>query len=428
MLFSNITILDENLEVKNNMYVGVSGEKIDYIGAEKPEKDYGQVYDGQGKLLMPGFVNSHAHAPMALLRGYGENLTLYDWLETRVYPFEDQYTSDAVYWGTTLSMAESLKYGIVSSSDMYFWIDDMIRAIVDCETKINISRSIVCFDDRSVWGLPSMQELDRCVKAYHRGAGGKILMDSSVHGEYTNTLKSTREVAEYTKKMGLNMHVHVSETKQEHDECKARHGGLTPVQFLYENGVFDTRATAAHCVWIEDCDYPLLKEKDVTVAVNPVSNMKLASGICDVPKLLENGIRTSIGTDSVASNNSLNFLEEMKLFAMASKVKNADPTAITPKETILSATYNGAFAQGRLDCGKVKEGFKADLIVLDLNQPNMHPIHNLLNNIVYSNDGAVLMTMVDGKVLYQNGEYTTIDIEKTIFEADKATAAILAKL
>ncbi|MCQ2551232.1 MAG: amidohydrolase [Clostridia bacterium] len=427
MLFSNITILDENFEVKENMYVAVKADRIEYIGKEKPLEDYGRVYDGKGKLLMPGFVNSHAHGAMTLMRGYGENLKLNDWLETKVYPFEDQFDHDAVYWSTMLSMAESLKYGIVSSSDMYFWIDDMVKAISDSKTKINLSRSIVCFDDSDIWDLPSVKEMERCVKAYHGGAGGRILMDASVHAEYTNTLKSTRQLAQYTKDLGINMHVHASETKFEHEECKKRHG-VTPTRFFYDNGVFDTRATAAHLVWAEDEDLDLLKEKDVTVCVNPLSNMKLASGIANVPKFLDKGIRVAIGTDSVASNNSLNFFEEMKTFAMASKVMLGDPTVITPKETLMAATVNGMVGQGRLDSGLVKEGFKADLIVVDLDQPNMHPIHNLLNNLVYSGDGPVTMTMVDGEVLYEEGNYYSIDIERTIFEADKATERILKKI
>ena len=188
-------------------------------------------------------------------------------------------------------------------------------------------------------------------------------------------------------------------------------------------------ATAAHCVWIEGEDFDILKEKDVTVATNPVSNMKLASGVCNVPKLLDMGINVAIGTDSVASNNSLNFFEEMKVMALAAKVKFSDPTAVTPEQVLRAATVNGAKSQGRTDCGLLREGNRADLIVVDIDKPNMHPVHKLINNLAYSASGSdVLMTMADGKVLYQNGEYKTIDIEKTIFEAGKATEKILKQL
>ena len=194
-------------------------------------------------------------------------------------------------------------------------------------------------------------------------------------------------------------------------------------------GVFDTCTTAAHCVWVEDEDMDILAEKGVTVATCPVSNLKLASGICNVPELLKRGINVAIGTDSVSSNNSLNFIEEMKFFALLGKVRSNDPTVITPKETIHAATYAGALAQGRPDCGRLKEGNRADLIVLDISVPSMKPVHNLLTNLVYSASGSdVVLTMADGKVLYKDGVYLTIDIEKTIAETEAACKNILAKL
>ena len=225
------------------------------------------------------------------------------------------------------------------------------------------------------------------------------------------------------------MHVHLSETQLEHEECKARHGGMTPAAYFNSLGLFDTRTTAAHCVWLEGEDYRILKEKGVTVASNPVSNMKLASGVCNVPRLLEEGINVSLGTDSVASNNSLNFIEEMKYFATAAKEHLKDPTAVTPVQALKAATAAGAQAQGRVDCGLLKEGFKADLIVLDISGPHMHPVHDLINNVVYSASGSdVVLTMADGRVLYENGRFFTIDVEKTIYEAGRMTEKILQML
>lgn len=251
----------------------------------------------------------------------------------------------------------------------------------------------------------------------------------SIHAEYTSNPIAVTAVAEYAKANQARMHVHVSETKSEHEECKGRRNGMTPTQYFDSLGLFDVPATAAHCVYIEGEDYDILKERGVTVATNPISNMKLASGICNVPELFKRGINVAIGTDSTASNNSLNFMEEMKAFALASKVNLLDPKVVSPTETLKAATVNGAMGQGRCDCGVLKEGARADLIVVNLNVPHMHPIHDLKNNLVYSACGSdVLMTMVDGKVLYDNGEFTTIDIEKTIFEAEKATEGILKQL
>jgi 5-methylthioadenosine/S-adenosylhomocysteine deaminase len=229
--------------------------------------------------------------------------------------------------------------------------------------------------------------------------------------------------------MDVRMHVHLSETKSEHEECKARHGGMSPAQYFNQCGIFDVPAIAAHCVWCEAEDFNILKEKGVTVASNPVSNLKLASGICNVTEMLKREIPVALGTDSVASNNNLSFFEEMKTFAILAKVREQNPTVITPKQALEAATINGALAQGRYDCGTIKEGNKADLLVLRTDTANMHPVHNMLNNIVYSaTDGDIVMTMADGKVLYKDGEYTTIDIEKTIFETEAATAAILKQL
>lgn len=428
MLFRNITILDENFEIVENAYVGIKDQRIDYIGQEEPAEDYGQVYDGKGKLLMPGFFNSHAHAPMTLLRGYAENMNLQDWLFTRVFPFEDQLSGESVYWGTLLSMAESLRFGIVSTSDMYFFVNDMAEAYLKAGVKGNLSRCISHFDDSDFITSFRAEEMIDLYEKYHKAGDGKILVDMSLHSEYTTTPIAVKQLAEYTKKIGAHMQVHVSETKKEHEECKERHG-MTPVEYLNSHGLFDTPTTAAHCVWLEDGDYKILKEKGVTVACNPVSNLKLASGVCNVDRLLKEGINVTIGTDGVSSNNSLNMMEEMKIFTIAPKMIYNNPESITPEDALRAATVNGAIAQGRMDCGLLKEGYKADLIVVDISGPHMNPVHNLKNNLVYSASGSdVIMTMVDGKVLYEDGKYTTIDIEEVIREADRVTKEILAKI
>lgn len=429
MLFKDITVLNEEFEIETGKYVVIDGDRIASVSDEMPEGAFDTVYEGKGRLLMPGFYNAHAHSAMSLMRGYGENLALQAWLNDRIFPFEDKLTSEAVYWGTTLAMAESLRFGIVSSSDMYYFIDDMVRAIADSGAKANISRAITNFDNNDVWNLPSVQEMQRTYEQYHNCENGRIKMDMSIHAEYTSNEAGVLAVAGYAKEKGANMHIHVSETKLEHEECKARHNGMTPVQYFNSLGAFDTPTTAAHCVWVEEPDMDILLSKGVTVASNPVSNLKLASGVCNVPALLKRGVRVAIGTDSVASNNSLNFFEEMKVFAMASKTWYGDPTAVTPAETLRAATLNGAQSQGREDCGRIAAGCKADLIVVNIDVPNMYPVHNMANNLVYSASGSdIVLTMVDGKVLYQDGAYKTIDIEKTVYEAQKATEAILKQL
>lgn len=428
MLFNNITILNENFEIDEHMYVGIEGDKISYIGKTPPNRAFGRVIDGKGKLLMSAFVNTHAHSPMTLMRGYGENLNLQDWLNQKIFPFEAKLTGEAVYWATLLAMAESIRFGIVSTTDMYYFSEDMIRAIEESGAKNNISRSVTCFDDSDLWSLESAKEMKSLFENYHNAAGGRIKVDMSIHAEYTSTPGIVEQMADYTKKIGANMHVHLSETQKEHEECKARHG-LTPAAYFDKLGLFDTPTTAAHCVWIEGEDFAILKDKGVTVASNPVSNMKLASGVCNAPKLLNMGINVALGTDSVASNNSLNFIEEMKYFATAAKEHLKDPTAVTPKQALYAATRAGACSQGREDCGLLKEGNKADLIVVDISGPHMQPVHNLLNNMVYSASGSdVILTMADGTILYENGKYFTIDLERVIYEVKRAAEKILRAL
>ncbi len=428
MLFSNIRILDENFEIKDKMYVATEDDRIVYVGDCMPRGDYGDIRDGKGKLLMPAFHNAHGHSPMALLRGYAENMKLQDWLFTKVFPFEDKLDSNAVYWGTLLTMAEGMRFGIVSHSDMYYFLDDMVRATDESGMKANISRAITEFGEGDPWETVRLKEMKDTYERLDGAADGRIKIDISIHAEYTNSLRAMQAVADYCNQVGAINHIHISETKSEHEECKVKYG-KTPVKLMNDIGAFDSKALAAHCVWVEDEDMDILKEKGVSVATNPMSNMKLASGIANVPEMLRRGINVAIGTDSVASNNSLNFFEEMKMFAIAPKIRFNDPTLITPKQTLYAATRAGALAQGREDAGLVKEGFKADLMMIDLEQPNMYPVHDLMNNLVYSASGTdIVMTMSDGKIVYENGEYKTLDIEKTMFEAQAATKVILSKL
>lgn len=459
MLFRNIGLVDENFEYREGMYVGTIADRIVYIGSEEPGEEtltdlsrkysdeilasagtcechkpanfdpvFGEFYDGTGKVLMPAFYNAHGHSPMSLLRGYGENLPLDRWLNERIFPFEARLYSEGVYWSTLLTMAESMRFGIVSTSDMYYFIDDMVRAISTSGMKANISRAVAGIGSETLEDCTGYKEMREAIMMYDGFCDGRIQVEASAHAEYTNNEYFLRAIADAAKEFDVRMHVHVSETRGETDGCIERHG-MTPTEFLDKCGIFDVPANAAHCVWLTDNDRDILAARGVSVSSNPSSNFKLASGICDVPALYAKGINVAIGTDSVSSNNALNFFGDMKLFALAGKIKTMDPAAMTPQQVLRSATRAGALAQGREDAGLVREGFKADLIVIDASVPNMVPVHDMLTNLVYSADGGdVVMTMADGAVLYRDGEYTNIDIEKTMAEADIATKKILASL
>jgi len=227
----------------------------------------------------------------------------------------------------------------------------------------------------------------------------------------------------------LGTHIHLSETKKEHEECKERHNGMTPTEYFDSLEFFRAPCTAAHCVWVTEHDMDILRDRRATVATCPASNLKLASGIAPVAAMLEKGVRVGIGTDGVASNNDHDLIADMRLLSLLQKGASGDPTALTPQQALTCATQAGALGQRREDCGLIKEGFRADLIVIDTDRPNMHPQTNLLNNLVYSAHGDdVCLTMVDGAVLYRDGEFPTIDVERAQFETDAATASIIARL
>ncbi len=429
MLFKNITILDAALQPKHDCYVGIKNDLIDYIGNEMPEGEYGEVFDGKGTLLMSGLVNSHAHTPMTLLRGYGENLPLQSWLEDRIFPFEAKLTKSDTYYSTLLGIAESLRFGITSTTDMYFFGESIAKAVLESGAKNNLGVPLMCFTDQDLFELDCYKEAAALFSEYNNAASGRLKIDMSIHGEYTSTPKTVAQMAEYCRKIKANLHVHVSETKREVEDCKGRNQGRTPVQYLNDLGVFDSPTTAAHCVWLADSDFTILKEKGVTVASCPVSNLKLASGVCNVPKLLEEGISVAIGTDGAASNNSLNLLEEMKFFALVHKGWFSDATVTSVQQVLHAATKAGAAGQGRRDTGYLAVGNKADLIVLNLETLSMKPVHSLVDNLVYASSGSeVLLTMVDGKVLYERGEFKTIDIERVLYEVEKSKERILGEL
>lgn len=425
MLFSDITVLNENFEACAHKYVGVKGDKIAYIGDTAPQTDFGEVYDGKNRLLMPAFCNAHSHAAMTLLRGYAENLPLQRWLEERVFPFEDKIQNEDAYYSTSLAIAEMLRTGTVSFTDMYFFSEHVIRAVGESGIKCNFGRAITSFTDCDISEIPSFQESEDLIKTYHNALDGRLKIDMSLHAEYTNRRTVIEQFAESVKAHNLRAHIHLSETEKEHEECKARHGGLTPTELFATCGVFDVPTTAAHCVWVTDTDMEILKEKGVTVATNPASNLKLGSGVCRVHEMLNRGIRVALGTDSVASNNNLDMFKEMYLCALLPKGFNRQPDIVSERDVLKIATVNGWQSQGRENSGVIAVGNKADLIVVDLDTVHMCPHNDTVNNLVYAASGEdVLMTVADGKVLYRDGEYTTLDIEKIKYEVEARTKRI----
>ena len=429
VLFEHVDMIDEGFNLKKNMFIGVSDGKIDYVSTEKPIKEYSTVKDGKNRLACPAFYNIHTHLPMVLLRGYAENYALSDWLNKRVFPFEAMLTGDDIYYGTMAAQAEMLRFGCVSSTEMYFSLSRLFEATEQSGLKINASNAIICFDNENFKELSEYKEYMECLTDNRIKNNPRLKLDMAIHAEYTTNPRIVELASAMAKEYGMNMHVHLSETKSEHEECKIRRGGLTPAAYFEKLGTFDVPCTAAHCVYLEGDDFNILARKGVTVANNPLSNLKLASGFANVEQMLKAGINVGLGTDGAASNNNLNLFEEVKLFATLNKAVSKDPTLITPSQAIYAASRAGALSQGREDCGMIKVGYAADLFLLNTDTPYMHPAHDTLANLVYSAQGSdVMLTMRDGKILYENGAYTTIDVEKVCYETEKRALSIAVKV
>ena len=418
ILFENIRIPEEYGFADEHIFVLTNNNIIAYVGKDRPS-DYDKVIDGKGNLLIPGFYNSHCHAPMVMFRGYGEDLPLGRWLNEKIFPAEERLNNANIYVASKLAIAEMLKNGIVSFSDMYMFVNSIAEAVVETRIKANLSRSLVSFgDSATIKGDWRFDEATRWLKQYNGANDGRLRMDMSIHAEYTNQAKYMREVAEYTKDMGYRMQIHASESEAEHKECISKYG-KTPIEFFEHLGLLDSPTTLAHCVYVTDSDMDIIRDHNAFVSHNATSNLKLGSGVARLPKMLEKGICVSLGTDGAASNNTLDIMREYQLASILHKGVNRDAEATLASQMLDLATLNGAKSQGREDCGKIRVGYRADLVMIDLNAINNRPCFDTYCTLSYSaNSSNVLMTMVDGEILYQNGEYTTIDIEKLKFEFD----------
>lgn len=419
-LIKNIKLPESYGYGNDSVTVEIVDRVFGAVGRVAPmaEDQYDEIIDGKDGLLIPGLYNNHCHAAMTIFRGYGEDLPLDRWLNEKIFPAEDKLTTESVRVGTELAIAEMLAGGIVSFSDMYMFEDVVAEAVLDTGIKANLSRSIVSFTDDDPAKDFRIGESARLVSDYHKADDGRLRIDMSLHAEYTNTERMSRYLAEYARERGLGVQIHISETEKEHLEAMARRNGRTPTEFFCDCGLFEVPVTAAHCVWLSENDMRIFAEKGATVAHNPVSNLKLGSGVMPLRKMLDMGINVTLGTDGAASNNNLDILKEMQYAVLLCKGIGRKPDGITAGEMLPLVTVNGARAQGRELCGRIEQGYRADAVLIDLDTVNNIPSYGYETTLLYSaRSSDVRMTMVDGKVLYRNGEYKTIDIEKLKYKA-----------
>jgi 5-methylthioadenosine/S-adenosylhomocysteine deaminase len=378
------------------------------------------------RLVLPGLVNCHCHAPMTLLRGVGGGLPLKRWLEEAIFPREAKLTDEDVHAGALWGAMEMLAGGTTTVADMYEWnyqhafLEAGMRARVTTVGRLGApGRLAECIEATRSWNKWMRDEVR-----------GDVYMDICIHSEYLTDEHFCRELAVANKEFGRRLHVHVSETRREHEECVARHG-KTPIAYLAETGLLDCGGYAAHCVWCTDDDFRIMAERDVSLVHNPTSNMKLGSGFARIVRAIELGVNVALGTDGTASNDNLDMFEEMHLASLIHKGIANDPTVLSPWDVIEMATKNGAKALGRGDIGEIAVGKKADFCIVDLDRLHLLPAHDLANLVVHSmHSGDVVQTVVGGRTVYDAslGDDAFDGCQVSRAEAKEALLAAAARL
>ena len=407
-------LMDEENTLLDPAYVVVEGERIAAVSSTRPQGPFAQEIDCGGNVLMPGLVNAHTHIPMTLMRGYAGGCDLHTWLNDWIFPAEAKLDGRAVRAGADLALAELIAGGVTTIADMYMHTPAIAQAVLAAGISANLSCGGVYFGapgDFSPAACPDCDHQRQLTEEFHGAGNGQILVDASIHGEYTSNVPLWQWMADYAQRKGLGMHVHVSETQSEHEGSLTR-WGLTPFRILDRYGVWDTRAIAAHCVWTTEDDWAGMAEKGVACVHNPVSNLKLGSGVAPIPAMMRAGVNVALGTDGVSSNNNQDMFEEMKFAAVLHNGVTRNPLALLPQDVLAMATREGAKALGR-KTGRIAPGYVADLILVDFTRPHLTPCHSVMDNLVYAAHGSdVVMNMARGKIIYKDGTFLTLDLEK----------------
>ena len=394
----------------------VEGSTIARVGEglrQDPGTAGAEVIDASGRLVIPGLVNSHTHAAMTLLRSYADDLPLQEWLTQKIWPVEAGLTGDDVYWGTRLAIVEMIRAGITAFADMYFFMDRVAQAVMESGIRAVLAPGMF---DGEAWER-QFADAKAVFREWHGAADGRIQVAFGPHAPYS-ALRGMRLAAEAALELGTMVHIHLSETRREVEECRERHG-LTPIALAEREGVLRAPVLAAHCVHVTDDDLAIMAERKVRVAHNPTSNMKLGSGRAPVQAMLERGIVVSLGTDGASSNNNLDLLEEARLAAFLAKMDEA-PAALPAPVCLEMATSGGAAAMGLANVGVIAPGYQADLVFVDTSGPHWHPPFDPCANLIYSASSRdVESVMVAGEFLMEKGVLRTIDEAEVLAEASR---------
>lgn len=377
----------------------VKGNKISYVGPALSETEGGwdREIDAMGNVIMPGFKNAHTHSAMTFLRSYADDLPLLEWLNEQVFPMEAKLTADDIYHLSKLAIMEYLTSGITANFDMYLTPDTIAQASKECGFRTVMVGGLNNFSQ-------SFEGLEEWMQKYN-DPEELVTFQLGFHAEYTNSRENLERLAALAHKYQAPISAHSSESKSEVEGCIERYG-MTPTALFDSLGMFDYGGTYYHCIHMTDEDIEIMANKGIYAVTNPASNMKLASGIARIEDMLAKGVKVAIGTDGPASNNCLDMFREMFLVTALAKIKGENAAALSADQVLKMATINGAHCMGLMNADVLAEGKFADLIMIDLQQPNMQPINNIEKNIVYSGSKQnVKMTMVDGKILYEDGRF-----------------------
>lgn len=415
--YNAIILLPDQSLLKGELIT--DGSVIKYVGKDKKEGlKFEREIDLNGNVIIPAFKNAHTHSAMTFLRSYADDLPLNEWLFNKVFPYEAKLTADDIYVFTKIAILEYLTSGISASFDMYFEPEAYVAANAEYGF-----RTVLC---GAISG--EKENVNALEERYNKfnGVSSLISYKLGFHAEYTASEGLLDAVGALAKKYKAPVFMHNSETESETKNCIEKYG-KTPTALFESKGIFDYGGGGFHCMYLDDNDMDIFKSKGLYAVTCPASNAKLASGIAPLTKMMQKGIKIAIGTDGPASNNCLDMFREMFLATALQKLQNKDAAALDGAEVLKMATVNGAHALGLYDCDVIAEGKQADLAVIDMHSPNMQPVSNVVKNIVYSGSKSnVVMTVVAGKILYENGKFNVgDDIEKMYADANARKEKII---